>query len=297
MRKLAWSFAALTAMTFVLVVFGAVVRAKGAGLACPDWPLCFGQAVPTLDFGVVLEFGHRALAGAISLVFLGLGSVALYRKDTRARVGKLVIASGVILVVQIILGGLTVLELLASWTVTSHLICGNAFTLSLALIAARLFRNETAPSPVPAGLRLAVAGYAVLLFLQLMIGGLVSSSFAGLVCVEWPTCVGGQFFPTWQGPIGLHLTHRSLAYLLLAAGAGLVWFSNGTPLARTSRVLFGLVLAQAAIGIANVLGRLPVEVTAAHSAFACALVITTALLVEDTFRRPVTAPLAPEVVA
>ena len=292
MRKLAWSFAVLTAMTFVLVVFGAVVRAKGAGLACPDWPLCFGEVVPSLDFGVVLEFGHRALAGAISLVFATLSGIALYRKDTRARVGKFIVASGLILIVQIVLGGLTVLELLASWTVTSHLRCGNAFPLSLAVIAARLFRTDRVPAAISPMVRAAAVIFAVLLFLQLMVGGLVSSNFAGLVCVEWPTCVGGQFFPTWEGPIGLHLMHRTLAYLLLAAGAGLTWMALRGPLAGKSKLLLGLVVVQAGLGIANVLGRLPVEVTAAHSALACALVITTALLVEDALRRPLAHSMA-----
>ena len=289
MRKLAWSYTVLTAMTFVLVVFGAVVRSKGAGLACPDWPLCFGEVVPSLDFGVVLEFGHRALAGVVSLLFLGLGVWTLFKAKVRARVGRLLALSAVILVVQVILGGLTVLELLASWTVTSHLICGNAFTLSLALIAMRLFRaDDDAPlQSIAPALRLSVLGFATLLLAQLALGGLVSSNFAGLACVEWPTCVGGQWFPSWAGPVGLHVAHRTLAYALLAAAAGLAWMAFRSPLAGTSRVLLGLVIAQACVGIANVLERLPLEVTALHSALACVLVILTGLMVEDTLRRPV----------
>lgn len=294
MRKLAWSFAVLTAMTFVLVVFGAVVRAKGAGLACPDWPLCFGELVPTMDFGVVLEWGHRTLAGFVSLGFLGLGIASLVRRDSRERVGKLLLASAVVLVVQIILGGLTVLELLASWTVTSHLICGNAFALSLALVSARLFRDDTAPREAISGnQRWAALGFAGLLFAQLVMGGLVASNFAGMACVEWPTCVGGQWFPTWTGPVGLHLVHRVLAYAMLVAAVGLVWLSAAGALANKSKLLLGLVSLQACVGIANVLGRLPVEVTALHSALACGLVLTTALLVEDAFNRPVHRQLHP----
>ena len=76
-RRLAAGFAALVVLTFGLIVLGALVRANDAGLACPDWPLCFGQVVPEFDVKVGFEWGHRALAGSVSLLFLGLAFVVL----------------------------------------------------------------------------------------------------------------------------------------------------------------------------------------------------------------------------
>ena len=49
-------------LTFCLIVVGALVRANDAGLACPDWPLCYGEFVPTFDLKVAFEWGHRVFA-------------------------------------------------------------------------------------------------------------------------------------------------------------------------------------------------------------------------------------------
>ena len=84
-RTLARLATALVTTTYVLLVFGASVRVHGAGLACPDWPLCFGEVIPTLNFEVGLEWGHRVLAGLISLGFLGL-IVGMW--TARERVGR-----------------------------------------------------------------------------------------------------------------------------------------------------------------------------------------------------------------
>ncbi|MGI9431363.1 MAG: COX15/CtaA family protein, partial [Myxococcota bacterium] len=81
--RLARGFFALAALTYVLIVLGALVRAHGAGLACPDWPLCFGEVIPTFDFKIAFEWGHRALAGTVGLIFLGLAIFTLLRPMLR----------------------------------------------------------------------------------------------------------------------------------------------------------------------------------------------------------------------
>ena len=288
-RQLGLGFTALAATTYVLIVLGALVRAHGAGLACPDWPLCFGEVIPEFDFGVAFEWGHRVLAGSVGLVFLGLGVVTLRQPQVgRAlRVGLLVAA--ILLAVQIVLGGLTVLELLASWTVTSHLVTGNAFALALVLLARRLFRladpDRDAGAPAATALRVAALGTGALLAVQIVLGGLVSSSYAGLVCPDWPTCMNGEYFPTWRGIQGLHLFHRSVGYTLVLALAATAWLArahDGTRRWFAVAAAFGV--AQVCVGVANVLLRLPVEVTAAHSALAAGLVCTVGVGVRESFR-------------
>ena len=140
------------------------------------------------------------------------------------RIGLIV--AGIVLGFQVILGGLTVLQLLASWTVTSHLVTGNAFALSVVFLARRLKRlcSEPAPSPpVDSAQRWLTTLAGAFLFVQIVLGGLVSSNYAGLVCPDWPTCMNGEFFPTWSGIQGLHLFHRSFGYSVVLIVAAAAW--------------------------------------------------------------------------
>lgn len=288
-RQLGIGFTALAGTTYVLIVLGALVRAHGAGLACPDWPLCFGEVIPEFDFEVAFEWGHRVLAGSVGLVFLGLGIATLRQPGLGRALRAGLVVAAILLAVQIVLGGLTVLELLASWTVTSHLVTGNAFALALVLLARRLFRladpDREAGAPAATGLRVAAVGTGALLATQIVLGGLVSSSYAGLVCPDWPTCMNGEYFPTWRGIQGLHLFHRSVGYTLVVALAATAWLArahDGTRRWFAVAAAFGV--AQVCVGVANVLLRLPVEVTAAHSALAAGLVCTVGVGVRESFR-------------
>ena len=293
--RIAVASAALVGLTSVLIVLGALVRAHGAGLACPDWPLCFGEVVPSFDLKVGFEFAHRVFAGSISLCFIGLAIAVLRSRAAPALRGWLALATG-LLALQILLGALTVWQLLASWTVTSHLLTGNAFNAALLIVTLRLrecARGEGAESttrPVAAGLRIAATGAALLLVAQLAVGGLVSSTYAGLACNEWPACADGVWFPSFEGARGTHLLHRLAAYALLGLLAACWLAARGTALGSLLAAATGIALLQAAVGVANVLLRIPVEVTALHSALAAGLV----LLMAATLARAWRAQLAPE---
>jgi heme a synthase len=123
--------------------------------------------------------------------------------------------------------------------------------------------------------------------LQLALGGLVSSRYAGLACPEWPTCNGGLWFPTWRGTVGVHLLHRTNGYLLVVALAGLAWTCRSSPrLASWTRAAAGLALLQVAVGVANVWFKIPVELTGLHSALAAALVLTATGAAHAAFAKP-----------
>lgn len=290
-RQLAQGFALLVALTSGLIVLGALVRAHGAGLACPDWPLCFGRLLPEMNFEVAFEFGHRAMAGGVSLIF-----AALLLRSWRLRpLRPLLLLAAALLALQIVLGALTVWQLLAAWTVTSHLLTGNAFNAVCLWLMLRL-RELGAPSAAQsnaesagasaaaAPLRVWIIGAGALLLLQVALGGLVSSNYAGLVCPQWPACRGGEWFPTFQGGVGLHLLHRLNGYALCAALTATALYARRTRLARLTQLALALGLAQLAVGVANVLLEIPVEVTALHSALAAALVLAQFALLREALR-------------
>ncbi len=282
------AFAALATAIVLLMILGALVRAHGAGLACPDWPLCFGRFVPEFDMKVAFEWSHRVVAGSISLVYLGLAVGCWRRAVTSASVRTILVIGAVALAVQVILGALTVWELLASWSVTSHLLTANAFVLCVCFVAADFFERAKPPArevlPSPAQ-RLGISALMALLVAQIAVGGLVASKYAGLVCPEWPTCIEGIWFPGFEGARGLHLVHRLLAYALVGSLLAAAIATRSIPrLGTMLAVAAALGLAQACVGVANVLLRLPVEVTGLHSALAAALVIGVALATREAWQ-------------
>ena len=289
--SLARGFYALAALTYCLIVLGALVRAHGAGLSCPDWPLCFGAIIPEFNFQIAFEWGHRAIAGSVAILFSILAWATLRRPGLNRSMRKGLLIAAILLAAQIVLGGLTVLQLLAYWTVTSHLVTGNAFALVLVLLARRLATLRRSHSSKDAALKATSAQRLMTtlaggtLATQIVLGGLVASKYAGLACPDWPTCMNDEFFPTWTGIQGLHLFHRMVGYSTGIAIAIAAWLGRSHPGTRQFLMTAaGLALAQIAVGVANVLLRVPVEITGLHSALAAALVCTMGVAVYEVWR-------------
>lgn len=285
--RLARGFRALAVSTYLLLVVGATVRVHGAGMACPDWPLCFGDVIPRMDFRIFLEWGHRVLAGIESIGLVVLGIAVAMRAEARAKVGGLVLGAFFVLIAQIVLGGLTVLHLLADWSVTLHLLFGNLFCVLLAVTGQRLGdpepRDEAGPSAL--GVLVVVATVA-----QMTLGALVSSRGAGVVCTEWPTCNGGVWFPALDGVVGLQIAHRLGAYTLTALVLTFAVAMRGDALRGRAYGMVALVLIQVALGVANVLLAMPVELAIAHSATADLLLLLGVTTTSSLLRRARRAP-------
>ncbi len=262
------------------IALGALVRAHGAGLACPDWPLCFGEAIPRFDFKIAWEVGHRYVATVLSAVFAAIGLGVLREAELRRVAGRLWGVGLGLLVLQVLLGATTVWFQLAAWSVTSHLLVGNAWNAAVLWLGLSLRAHARGAAPRAAlarSVKAAVASSALFLAFQVALGGLVSSRAAGLACSQWPSCYGDAWFPVWglENPIGLHVHHRANAYLLAAFVGWMALAARGVPtLATRAHLALALVFVQMAVGIANVLLELRVEITALHTALAGALVLT-----------------------
>jgi len=126
--------------TYALMILGAYTSAIGAGLSCPDWPMCYGTVVPFLHPGVVAnspysvlqifaEWAHRGLAMVVGLSVILTALVSWYTRKRAVVRGSAAFAA-FLLPVQVVLGGLTVTESLEPIIVTSHLA-----TASLILVA------------------------------------------------------------------------------------------------------------------------------------------------------------------
>lgn len=262
---LAWTAAAVT---YLLIVLGAVVRITGSGMGCGDhWPLCNGRLFPPLDdIGTLIEWSHRLVAAVVSALVAGL---ALYTWRLR-RSGFPGLAPGVsrvsvmgyialaLLVVQVMLGAVTVWLELPAWSVVLHL--GTAMLLlATLLVAAR------GPALGVVGAQHAVPLLA-LTFVTVLFGALTANLGAAAACGGFPLC-NGQVFPSAGGLAHIHWIHRLLAYALAVTVT--VWaIRRPSP---ASRALLALVVAQVALGAATVLMGLPPGLQAAHLAVGTAV--------------------------
>lgn len=272
-QALAW---ATVVAVFLLMALGNVVSATGSGLACPDWPLCHGRIIPPLEPDVLLEYGHRLAAVAASVMLVATIVVAM-RRASRSGVRRVGAALLVLLGIQILLGGITVLLKLPHLISTAHLV--NALLIfGGLLVLCGSVRADTGSAPGgtrEAGgrpeariRRLAGVGLGVLLA-QLALGGYVRHSGAGLACPDFPLCAGDVFPAHALGVV--HWIHRWLGVALLGLFVHLAVAARHTALAPLAGAAAGLAAIQVALGILAVLLRLDPTVRAVHAAAGYAL--------------------------
>lgn len=271
------AYNALVIAVFLLIALGGSVRIMKAGLACPDWPLCFGDFIPDYHPQVYFEFIHRVVAGGVGLVTLALHAFIFRSRAPRA-VKALAAGALVLLFAQIIFGGLTVLLVLQSYVVATHLILGTGFFSTLLWIYLRLKPEGRMVPAGPAGLFWLSLFMVGIVYGQILLGGLVAAHFASLVCIDFPTC-HGEWFPTFSGIIGLHVIHRLGAYsVFVAVLANYLLMRKLAPSPEIKKLSLLLVLGvfcQVGLGIANVLLLTPPLIAVAHLALGVAVLSLT----------------------
>ena len=250
----------------LLLVWGNMVSGLVAGLACPDWPLCFGKFFPELNFSIFMEHTHRILGLVVSIFFLFLAKNRL-----KTYVGKqklLPILCGLLLLIQIIVGGLVVILQLETNITTYHF--GNAIIIFILIYIMCVFSNEKElkDAKIFSKENIIYLLFFFVIYVQLVLGAYVRHSNAGLACPDFPKCLGYWVPPFLSGTVFVHLAHRFTGIFILLFSTFLFILSyyqnTSATIIKNLRNLLILILFQVALGVFVVISRLAFSMTAVH---------------------------------
>jgi len=305
-------------VAYCVLLLGAYTRLSDAGLGCPDWPGCYGHlSVPTdaksiaatvsHDSGRALdtakawkEMIHRYLAGSLGLLILAISILSFVRRKQTTQGLILPFALLATVVFQAALGMWTVTLQLKPIIVVAHLLGG--FTTFSLLILLALSTHHHAKraffhTKIPARLSRWALFALLIVILQIMLGGWVSSNYAALACADFPLCQGQwlppmdyqQGFSLWQSGhtnyefgvldnparTAIHFTHRlgALTTFIVVSLLALQLF-KAAPFKRMGALLGTILVVQISLGISNVLFYLPLPVAVSHNGGAALLLIT-----------------------
>lgn len=316
------SFAVLLA--FVVVMLGAYTRLTDAGLGCPDWPGCYGKMVlPSADSALQkaqshypnipieshkawTEMIHRYAAGTLALLIFFMASFVAIKRYQGSRLPIILPLILMLLVVfQALLGMWTVTLKLLPVVVMGHLLGGMLIIACLSRFRVQLTalvgNKDTRWRP---WLRLGV----LIVFIQIALGGWVSSNYAGIACIGFPTC-NGVWLPDLHWTRGFNLfsavglnyqgglldrdlrvtiqyIHRLgavITFLYISGLACLILLKSKMHTLRTgAKLMVTLVCVQFFLGIINVMYLLPLKIAVAHNGVAALLLATVFSLLHFT---------------
>jgi cytochrome c oxidase assembly protein subunit 15 len=289
------------ALAFFVILLGAFTRLTDAGLSCPDWPNCYGfitvphtevqlqgaqalyPATPVNIKKAWTEMTHRYFAGTEGLlIFILSFSLLFARKAKSIKSASIALALIAMVLVQIMLGMLTVTQLLKPVIVLSHLLTGLSILCTLWWVYLDLNLRNDVNLPITANKSLTKYLFLafVLVFAQIALGGWVSTHYAGLACVDFPYC-NGQLLPDlkWNqlgsDLISIHMLHRIGAVLTAIYLAGLSFFLFANKYFRISAMMIlALLVLQISLGVLNIMWLRPVWLALTHQAVGILLLLT-----------------------
>jgi heme a synthase len=269
--------------TFLLIIAGALVTSNDAGLSVPDWPTSFHTfAMPRMVGGVFYEHGHRMIAGATIVLTLGI-AVWTWIAERRRWMKRLAWAAFATIIVQAVLGGITVLKLLPPAVSTAHAVVGQTFfciAVIIAVFTGRLWIEEQPrvelDSRHPSLVTLTLLSICIL-YIQLILGAM----FRHKGMSWWPHVLNA-------GIVALVLTWTSVRALSL--------YSHIEAVKKPAIAMLGLLIGQLCLGFLAFLTRvawghdaiqpeLPMVIsTVAHVAVGALLLATAVILAIQVWR-------------
>ncbi|MFV0319031.1 MAG: COX15/CtaA family protein [Microbacterium sp.] len=268
-RALAW---ASLAVNIGIVGTGGLVRLTGSGMGCDTWPYCTGSSlVPTSELGIhgMIEFGNRTLTGVLVVVALFMYLSVVRLRPRRLDLARIAFAIGLGIILQAVVGGITVLMHLHPSVVGTHYLISSALVALATVLVVRVYRE---PGP---RVRAVGSGYAALAYAT-GVAVLVTVVVGILLTGSGPHAGDAAAARNGLDPVWWQHVHSWPAYLAFALTLALVVGARRTPpalhLRRWTLVLLGVELVQIGIGLWQARSGLPIVLVNVHMVLAVVLV-------------------------
>ena len=294
-------------LTLIVISLGAWVRLTDAGLGCPDWPVCYGllttpdtvdelakarEYYPNADIDVGKawrEMLHRYMAGLLGLYVFFITYISIkYSK----RSYTLPVLISILIIIQAIMGMLTVTMLVKPTIVTTHLFFG-MLTATLLFINSLKYSNiRMSSEKIPAIALIIITITWVFLIIQILLGGWTSTNYASLACTDFPKCLD-QWYPkemifneafnvinlpdvNYEGGIlaygvkvAIHYSHRITALILTFVFISALYvvfkLNKHSLLKKLMSISIIFFILQIILGISNVIYSLPLNIAVWHT--------------------------------
>ena len=273
-----------------------MVTSTHSGLSVPDWPTTYGHSMflfplESMVGGIFYEHGHRLIASIVGLLTIGL-VVFIWRADSRRWMVRLGVIALAVVILQGVLGGLTVLYFLPAPISIGHAGIAQFFfcvTVAIALFTSAGWRRPAVAPVDDSRAREWATVLTLAIYAQILIGATMRHLGAGLAIPDFPLAFGRLLPPAWPLPVAIHFAHRVgavIIILLVVAVARVIWsrHSDRRELTRPAMALLIAVTIQATLGALVVLTLKQPIINTLHVATGAVVLAASLVLTLRTYR-------------